>query len=191
MKKIIVALVLSTLTLSGCGLFHSGKPWKDAKQENPLEIPPNMNRPNVSDALTIPSVNAQQAPPAAPTPAAQPGVLHLNGDVGTAYKRVGLALGNGDIGNITSQSDSNHTYQVAMATKMQIGSSKGFLQRHFSNTQNADGAGASASSDAGAQAASVTVQVTAAPEGGSNVSATGDPQQVARLMTALKARLGG
>jgi uncharacterized lipoprotein len=192
MKKIIVALVLSTVMLSGCGLFHSDKAWKEAKQENPLEIPPNMDRPNVSDALTIPSVNAQQAQTQTPsTSTASPGVLHLDSDVTAAYKRVGLALGNGDIGSVTSQSDSSHTYQVAMGSKMQIGSSKGFLQRHFSNTQNADAQGADASAGGAAQAPSVTVQVKAAPGGGSDVTATGDPQQVARLMSALKARLGG
>jgi len=190
MKKITVALMLSTVMLSGCGLFHSGKAWKDAKQENPLEIPPDMDRPNVSNALSIPTVNAQQAQPAA---AAKPGVLHLDSDVETAYKRVGLIIGNGDIGSITSQSDSSHTYQVAMASKMKIGSSQGFLERHFSNAQDAGAAGngASGSADASAQAPSVTVQVSAAAGGGSNVSATGDPQQVARLMSALKARLGG
>jgi uncharacterized lipoprotein len=191
MKKTTVALMLCTVMLSGCGLFHSGKPWKDAKQENPLEIPPNMDRPNVSNALTIPTVNAQQSQPA---PAAKPGVLHLDSDVDTAYKRVGLILGNGDIGSITSQSDSSHTYQVAMASKMQLGSSQGFLERHFSNAQNADkaGNGSSAAADATAQAPSaVTVQVSAAAGGGSDVSASGDPQQVARLMSALKSRLGG
>lgn len=195
MKKIIVALMLSTTMLSGCGLFHSGKPWKDAKQENPLEIPPNMDRPNVSNALTIPTVNAQQSQPAAAgAAAARPGVLHLDSDVDTAYKRVGLVLGSGDIGTVTSQSDSSHTYQVTMASKMQLGSSQGFLERHFSNAQNADkaGSGTSGSTDATAQAPSaVTVQVSAAAGGGSDVSASGDPQQVARLMSALKSRLGG
>ncbi|MEJ2481007.1 MAG: hypothetical protein P8Y78_12745 [Acidihalobacter sp.] len=196
MKKIIVALMLSTTMLSGCGLFHSDKPWKDAKQENPLEIPPDMDRPNVSNALTIPSVNAQQASQTRQTQTAAtaaPGVLHLDSDVVTAYKRVGLVLGNSDIGSITSQSDKNHTYQVAMASKMKLGSSQGFLERHFSNAQNADanGSGAAGGADAGTRAPSVTVQVSPAAGGGSDISATGDPQQVARLMSALKSRLGG
>ncbi len=65
MKKTLAVLLLSAGVLSGCSLFHSSKPWKDAKQENPLEIPPGMDRPNVSNALTIPSVNAQQAPASA------------------------------------------------------------------------------------------------------------------------------
>jgi uncharacterized lipoprotein len=192
MKKIIVALVLvSTVMLSGCGLFHSDKAWEKAKQENPLEIPPNMDRPNVSDALTIPSVNADHATQAMAS-SSTPGALHLSGDVDSAYKRVGLALGNGDIGSVVSQSDSEHTYHVAMASKMQLGSSQGFMQRHFSNTQNKQAASGDASSSAApAQSANVLVQVTAAPDGGSQVSASGDPQQVARLMNALKARLGG
>lgn len=188
MKKIIVALVLSTVMLSGCGLFHSDKAWKKAQQENPLEVPPDMDRPNVSDALTIPTVNDEHAQAAA---TATPGVLHLNSDVESAYKRVGLALGNGDIGSIASQSDSAHTYEVAMASKMQIGSSQGFLERHFSNTQNQEASTASTSSAGSSSSAHVLVQVQAAPGGGSDVSASGDPEQVARLMSALKARLGG
>jgi uncharacterized lipoprotein len=192
MKKTIVALLLGTLVLSGCGWLHSDKSWNRAKQENPLEIPPNMNRPNVSDALSIPTVNAQQERQAS-TPSS-PNMLHLDTDVDSTYKRVGLALGNGDFGTIASQSDSEHTYQVAMTPKMQLGSSQSFMQKHFSNAQGTDGTqgkDASAASGGAAPGPRVVVQVKPAAGGGSDVSATGDPQAVARLMTALKARLGG
>ncbi|RAP57311.1 hypothetical protein [Oleiagrimonas sp. MCCC 1A03011] len=188
MKKILVALVLSTVMLSGCGMFRSSKAWEKAKQENPLEIPPNMDRPNVSDALTIPTVNAQHEQAAATT--VSPNSLHLPNDVDSAYKRVGLALGNGDIGAIASQSDAEHTYQVKMAPKMELGSKQGFLQRHFSNTQDAPGSSGSPTSGDKA-APTVMVQVKPAADGGSIVSATGDPQQVGRLIGALRARLGG
>jgi len=195
MKKTIVALLLASLVLSGCGWLHSDKSWKRAQQENPLEIPPNMNRPDVSDALSIPTVNAQKPQKAdqAKAPSA-PNMLHLNSDVESAYKRVGLVLGNGDIGTIAAQDDSAHTYQVTMAPKMQLGSSQSFLQRHFSNAPGAAGQASGATADAGAASApapKVTVQVKAAAGGGSNVTASGDPQQVARLMSALKSRLGG
>ena len=188
MKKIIVAMLLSTLMLSGCGLFHSDKSWKKAQQESPLEIPPQLDRPNVSEALAIPTVNADHEEEAT---ASSRGTLHLNTDVDSAYKRVGLALGNGDIGSIVSQSDTGHTYQVAMASKIQIGSSQGFLQRHFSNTQNPAGEDSSSGSSSGQPVANVTVQVMPAAGGGSEVRASGDPQQVAKLMNVLKSRLGG
>ncbi|MBB6183733.1 hypothetical protein [Oleiagrimonas soli] len=188
MKKILVALVLSTVLLSGCGLFRSSKSWQKAKQENPLEIPPNMDRPNVSEALTIPTVNAQHEQTDAN---ARPGTLHLPGDVDSAYKRVGLALGNGDIGSIANQNDAEHTYQVAMDSKMELGSNQGFLQRHFSNTQNAPSDTSSDSSSSEKTKSTVLVQVKADAAGGSTVSASGDPQLVGRLMGALRARLGG
>lgn len=57
MKKVLIAMLAAAVLLSGCGLFHSNKDWKSAKQENPLEVPPNLDRPDVSDALTIPTVN--------------------------------------------------------------------------------------------------------------------------------------
>ncbi len=189
MKKIIVAMVLGTLMLSGCGLFHSDKTWKKARQENPLEIPPQLDRPNVSEALAIPTVNADHEEAAT---ASTRDALHLNGDVDSAYKRVGLALGNGDIGSVVSQSDNDHTYQVAMDSKIKIGSSQGFLQRHFSNAQNPQGAdGTAGSGGSGEPVANVTVRVMPAAGGGSEVRASGDPQQVAKLMNALKSRLGG
>lgn len=197
MKKIVViAPVLFAVLLSGCGLFHSSKAWEDAKQENPLEIPPQMDRPDVSDALTIPRVNAQQnedaSTGAASGAAGMRNSLHLNNGVDEAYKRVGLALGNGDIGSVVSQSDMTHTYQVAMKSQLDIGSKKGFFQRHFSNTQNAPEApGQGTQDESGAKGPTVTVQVNAAEAGGSTVTAQGDPQQVALLMDALKARLGG
>jgi uncharacterized lipoprotein len=197
MKKIvaIAPVLLVAALLSGCGLFHTSKPWQSAKQENPLEIPPNMDRPDVSDALTIPRVNAQSeeadSASSAPSSAMPTNKVHLKGNVGKAYKRVGLALGNGDIGDVIAQSELTHTYQVAMKSKLDVGAKKGFFARHFSNTQDQPGRdSADAASTTGARGSTVTVQVTAAAEGGSTVTAQGDPKQVSQLMDALKARLG-
>lgn len=196
MKKIVViAPALLALVLSGCGLFHSSKPWQQARQENPLEIPPKMDRPDVSDALTIPRVNAQQSDDAGSSSAnggAQINSLHLDSGVDAAYKRVGLALGNGDIGSVISQSDVTHTYQVAMKPKLDVSSGKGFFARHFSNAQQApQESGKAAAGESRPKGPMVTVQVSAAEAGGSTVTAQGDPQQVLHLMDALKARLGG
>jgi uncharacterized lipoprotein len=195
MNKTVIALTLalSTAALAGCSIFHSDKkPWEQAKQERPLEIPSSMDRPSVSEALVIPTVNAQHQTAQAPANAVNATILHLDSGVDKAYKRVGLALGNGDMGSITAQSEADHTYQVAMKSKLDIGSNTGFLQRHFSNTQSSpDASGASSSSSGDKPAVIVTLRVEPAAGGGSTVSAQGDPQQAARLISTLKARLGG
>lgn len=189
MKKFVVALVLATVALSGCGLFRSSKSWEKAKQENPLEIPPGMDRPSVSEALVIPSVNAPKQ--AASAASANATSLHLDDDVDSAYRRVGLALERGDLGTVSAQDESAHSYQVTMSAQQGIESNKGFFERHFSNTQNApDQPGAGAAPTNASKGPVVNVRVEPAAAGGSTVSVQGDAEQAARLAAALKARLG-
>lgn len=53
MKKLLIALcVAALLMLSGCGTNGA---WKKAKQENPLQIPPGLDHPATTNALTIPA----------------------------------------------------------------------------------------------------------------------------------------
>lgn len=201
MKKLLTALVLSALMLSGCGAFRSHHAWEKAKQENPLEIPPGMDRPATTDALSIPPPSArasavaspQAAPAAAPIPANATS-MHLAEDVDTAYKRIGLALQQGDLGTVTAQDPASHTYQLSIASKTSLGGSEGsFLKKHFSNLQDAPESGAGnpqggAQEDGGAR---VTLTVTQGAAGGSDVHATGSQEQAARIIGALNSRLGG
>lgn len=55
MKKLLVIVLLSTLAISGCsflGAHHHA--WEDAKQENPLELPPGLDQPATDNAMRIP-----------------------------------------------------------------------------------------------------------------------------------------
>ena len=135
MKKLLTALILSTLVLSACGAFRSEHAWKKAKQENPLQVPPGMDRPSTAAALTIPPPNEAAStaatPTAAPAAASAPAretaanatQMHLPGDVDTAYKRVGLALQQGGAGSVTAQDPAQHTYQLSVASKPALGGS--------------------------------------------------------------------
>ena len=193
MKKLLIAMALSALMLSGCGMFRSSKAWEKAQQENPLEIPPGLDHPSASAALVIPpppSSQAQEAAAPAPAPATEQGAtsLQLPDDVDTAYRRVGQALERGDLGTVSAQDDTAHTFQLEVRSQPVAGQEQGFFQKHFSNAQQENKPDALA---AGGPVATVMVKVDAGADGGSTVSAQGDPQQAARVINVLKGRLGG
>lgn len=193
MKKLLIALALTTLMLSGCGIFRSHKDWDKAKQEHPLEIPPGMDRPSTDAALVIPppvhvqteTASAAQAPAASQNPTS----LHLDADVDAAWRRVGQALAQGDLGTVSAQDESGHTYELQVSTKPAIQQQQSFMQKHFSNTQDQGGANPDAGAPAGGTT-TLTIRVTPADSGGSMVTAQGDINQAMRVIGALKGRLG-
>ncbi len=196
MKRLPVILIVATLALSGCGLFGTHHAWKEAQQENPLQIPPGMDRPSTTAALTIPPPANTQATQATSKPqslAPNATRMHLTGDVATAYKRVGLALQHGDLGTVTAQDEAHHTYQLSITPEAVLGKSQSFLQKHFSNLNQQQAASSNGASEASGNQASVVVTLTVAPapDGGSTVSASGDPQQAAHVISVLNSRLGG
>lgn len=199
MKKLLTALILSMLMLSGCGMFRSHHAWKEAKQENPLQIPPKLDRPSTSAALTIPppgntqaaSTAQQSSAKTAAAPMANSTRMHLPGDVDTVYKRVGLALQHGDLGTVTGQDAAKHTYQLSIDTSPDLGSSQSFLQKHFSNLNQPGSTDASGNAGADQATATVTLKVAPAKNGGSTVRAYGDSQQAVRVIDVLRSRLGG
>jgi uncharacterized lipoprotein len=83
MKRTTLLLVLLVpVALSGCHTIrshnpfhHKPPPYKSAKQEPPLEVPPGMNQPPTNQALAIPQAGGGQTPAsqtAAPQNAAPP-----------------------------------------------------------------------------------------------------------------------
>lgn len=196
MKKLLVALILSAFLLSGCGIFRSHHAWKKAKQENPLQIPPNMDRPAISNALTIPPPSSDATKTAAQSKAPAPADtdrMHLSGDVDTAYQRVGLALQRGDLGTVMAQDAVGHTYTLSINKQSAVDSSPSFTQKHFSNVQQQD---SKPSPDTGVadddgRKATVTLRVSPASQGGSLITASGAPQQAEHVISVLRGRLGG
>lgn len=183
------ALALSGLLLSGCGIFRSHKAWDTARQESPLEIPPGLDRPSVSDALVIPPPGSgQPAANGASTGMAAPGNQVADGfvladGVDSAYRRVGQVLENGSLGQVVSHDDAAHSYTlnvVAIATARKGGFFSRLFGRHKGGADMAPGAAAH------------QVQVTIAGNGdkGSEVRAVGNAGAVAKVVDALKSRLG-
>ena len=131
--------------LGGCGFMreHFGRKdpaYQQAPQDRPLEVPPDLDRPTESSALTIPPASNRSpevlvlgAPPSATpaetpsgssaasgAPAAQiaPGVvidgseLRVNDTVDSTFSRVGLALERSGAATISSRDDTAHAYAV-------------------------------------------------------------------------------
>lgn len=176
-------LALAGLLLSGCGMFRSTKAWETAKQESPLEIPPGMDTPPANDALVIPPPGSGQA--AAPHAAQEvaDGFV-VAGTVDVTYQKVGQAIEGGGIGQLASHDDGAHSYTVNVVGGVAPVAKKGFFGRLFgSDKQKSTNLGG----------ASHPVVITVAPSGdsGSEVHAQGNAGAVAKVIDALKGRLGG
>ena len=184
---VLPALVLSGLLLSGCGMFRSHKSWETAQQESPLEIPPGLDTPAASDALVIP-------PPGANNPTSAGVTADVGGAAGVitdgfvladsldnAYRRVGQALAGGDAGQVVSHDDAAHAYTVAVSAAS--AKKRGFFGRLFHRNKGADASSGQASGQ---------VQVTVSGNGAtaSEVRAQGQAAAVAKVVDALKAKLG-
>ena len=138
----LLAALVSASLLGGCGFMHrhferKNDEYKTAVEARPLEVPPDLDTPNSSGALTVPPVAARAATPspgaapvgtnavsdggaAAPPPvvAATPGAL-LSGNgltvadaVASTWSRVGLALERSGAATIVDRDESGYTYAV-------------------------------------------------------------------------------
>lgn len=139
-----VMLIAASL-LGGCGFFsrhaeRQNESYKQSVQSRPLEVPPDLDNPASSTALTIPDARPASstpvpaaesggaesgappaiasAPAAAPPTAAGPGVI-ASGDglvvadtVDNTFRRVGLALERSGAARILGSDAAAHTYNV-------------------------------------------------------------------------------
>jgi uncharacterized lipoprotein len=196
MKKspLVVALpvlALSALMLSGCGMFRSEKAWETAKQETPLEIPPGLDTPSTSAALVIPEPGANN--PTSNGATARVGQsggtiadgFVVNDSVDGTYRRIGQALEAGDIGQMVAHDDDAHTYTLSVVASDQPTEKKGFFSSMFNgkSKQTADAPGAAPHQ--------VTLAVGTSGAKAAEVRAQGDAAAVAKVIDALKGRLGG
>lgn len=149
MKRILIALltaVVAASLLSGCSYFRKrterkNNEYKMAVEERPLEVPPGLDMPNTSGALTIPqaggstasapgaSASSAEAPPAASSEviaAAGQGVvlggtgLHINDTVDSAWSRVGLALERSGAATVLSRDEAGKSYTVQTTGKTTV-----------------------------------------------------------------------
>lgn len=182
---VVPTIVLCTLLVSGCGLFHSKKAWETAQQESPLEIPPGLDRPSTSEALVIPPPGAdasgagRERGMAAERGPVSDGFV-LTDAVDAAYTRVGEALKTADLGTITHQDDATHTYTVDVKGVVAQQRKRGFFSRIFRRDRKG-----------GAANAGHEVSVAISESGtGSEVRVQGGAAAVGKLVDGLKSHLG-
>ena len=150
--RALVIAVTACCYLAGCGWLHrradkQNNEYQTSVQERPLEVPPDLDKPNTSGALTIPEShpNAGAVPasapdisaapagaqaPAAPAEAAPvagaaaaPAVLSADGlhvldSVDSAWNRVGLAIEHSGAATILSRDEAGRTYDVQTASQV-------------------------------------------------------------------------
>jgi uncharacterized lipoprotein len=160
LKALTIALAASLL--ASCGWFdrHFHKEnteYKTSVQERPLEVPPDLDKPNTSGALTIPETGATSAPvatsdasaPPAPaslaaTPAGEAPVttapaasnapallsgdaLHVSDTVDSVWNRVGLAMERSGAATILARDEAQRTYDVQ--TTAQVTEKPGWFKK--------------------------------------------------------------
>ena len=139
MKRDFLALpaaLAAVVLLGGCNFFHRqadrhANDYKSAHESRPLEVPPDLDSPNGSAALTIPAAGAP-APAASGTVSESPAGMAatpptvvagsgatLSGDglavadsPSSTWTRVGLALERSGAATITGRDESASTYAV-------------------------------------------------------------------------------
>jgi uncharacterized lipoprotein len=140
---VLLSVLTASSLLTGCGFIHRHFSKKDdsqyqkAVEERPLEVPPDLDTPNGSGALVVPSASTAAKPAAfttstsasAPATAgaaaasAPPSVatatgtvlgdeLHVADTVDNVWSRVGLALERSDTTTIQSRNEGDHSYMV-------------------------------------------------------------------------------
>lgn len=188
------AVALSGLLLSGCGMFRSHKAWETAQQEAPLEIPPSLDRPSTSEALSIPPPGGNQ--PTANGATANVGAAAganagqiadgfvLSDSVDETYRKVGQTLEGGSLGELVGHDDAARTYTLNVSDAVAQQKKKGFFGRMFGGKDDSPSA-------PGAMSHQVQVSITGSGSTGSQVRAVGNAAAVSKVVDTLKSRLGG
>lgn len=93
---LIGAVALAVLAQGGCAWTREklgiDANYQDSVQNQPLEVPPGMDLPNTSAAVTVPSVTPNPNAVAAPAAAGISSFTIADG-IDSAWRRLGLALG--------------------------------------------------------------------------------------------------
>lgn len=139
MKRTVLALLTTLIAaslISGCGFLRKrterkNNEYKTAVEERPLEVPPGLDMPSTSGALTIPAAggsapaatsSSTETPPAAGETvvagAAGSGValggdgLSVSDTVESTWSRVGLAMERSGAATILNRDEAGRTYTV-------------------------------------------------------------------------------
>jgi uncharacterized lipoprotein len=200
-----MATLVAASLLGGCGFMHrhfdrKNDDYKRAVETRPLEVPPDLDTPSSSGALSVPAASARTAvaatattPSAAlasvpPEVSATPGAtisgdgLAVSDTVANTWSRIGLALERSGVATIVGRDEAAHAYTVE--TTGQTTSKAGWFKRAitFGHAGNKTTARVQLSIRVGADGAGSRVSIE-----GSNDDASRDAAR--SLLSTLRERL--
>ena len=154
-RRVALLLAVAAFALGGCGWFGGKtKEYETSREERPLEVPPDLDAPATSCALTIPDTRPPAAgisasapgtsvPPSGdvpPTPPAPVPSSYTAGEDSTlrvvdapdgAWKRVGFALERSGVAAVAGRDQTAGTYTVMGQREVAAPTDQGFFKKLF------------------------------------------------------------
>jgi len=192
-------LAVAVMAAAGCSLFGKESSYEQAKEARPLEVPPDLDAPATTGALSIPTPGepgsaetepyaeggGEAVPSEAPAEivAGSESTLALTDSPSGAWRRVGLALERSEVGEIASRDETTATFTLNGTSQVAAKDDRGFFKKLFTSEKS--------------ESAAVTRVVRIRADGaGSRVTVEDEQGQPAsdefarRIISALKQRLG-
>jgi uncharacterized lipoprotein len=116
---VAATLAVAIVASAGCHWFHkTDKNYEGSVESRPLEVPPDLDRPNTEGAMQVPAVGTQSVTRSSMTPAAQPAQASTSGftvagDRDEVFEKVGSALAATTGVTIASKAQLLGTYDVS------------------------------------------------------------------------------
>jgi uncharacterized lipoprotein len=113
----ITTMIVATSGLTGCHWFRKNSAYQMPPESRPLEVPPDLDRPDTQGAMQIPEVGTQSVTrsslSSAPQPANTTSGFIVKGDRTAVFNQVGTALAGVQGLTIASTAQLLGTYDVS------------------------------------------------------------------------------
>jgi len=110
---VVAVVVLSVMTMSGCHWFKRGNPYQQSAQTRPLEVPPDLDKPNTEGAMQAPAQSVTRSSVGTPASQASASGFTVAGDRDDVFNKVGSALAATQGVTIASKAQLLGTYDVS------------------------------------------------------------------------------
>ena len=107
MSLVGVAALAILLATGGCGWLRHKTNYQASREDQPLEVPPDLDRPDTSSSTAMPSGSM-----AAPPPPANLNAGRLSGSAADAYPKVGEALATIPGAVVAGRAEALNSYDV-------------------------------------------------------------------------------
>ena len=197
--RLVISLIAVAGLLGGCSWFrHSDNYYAKAKETAPLEVPPDLDTPVVSDEMAIPQSGSPATPSSSGRVGSAPpsgltggGNLHIADNVDHAWQRVGLALERSGAGTISARDASAHTYTIevtGLRAPAQLADAPAEHHWYTRILHPFGGGSKPANANRGPVSGNLTVTVSADRDG-ARVEVNGPEEAAHRVLEILRERL--